>query len=384
MQYIKTSTAIALIGFLALHTNTTLAASENDPFYTLQRQSINDQVDVAGTVAALNTSRFTAQIPGRIELIAGKEGDNFEKGQELLRIDDSALRAKWEAATAKHDEAVAAIRNASAQLRREVYSPQSRASSSAPGGMGMPSMMDQMFTSPMQNMMGMRDRGSERQSDLINRETQLAQANSRLKQAQAQIREIEASLRDARTLAPFSGVIEILDVEMGDTVQPGQSLLTFSGTSGHRIEIDVPVRLVSNLHQDMPLATRLDGSGNRLKATISRIFPVADRSQHTVRVELELPLGSHATVGQYAEVAIPNNTASPKQLLLIPHSAIVKKGGLPLVFAVDESGTTRLRVVRLGERHNDMVIMLSGLHEGDRIVRTPTPGLRAGSVIKQQ
>ncbi|MCU7886269.1 MAG: HlyD family efflux transporter periplasmic adaptor subunit [Candidatus Thiodiazotropha sp. (ex Lucinoma annulata)] len=297
---------------MAFHTNTALVESKNSLIYTLKPQAITDQVDVAGTVAALNTTRFTAQIPGRIEFIAGEEGDHFKKNQELLRIDDSALRAKWEAATAKHDEALASIRNASAQLRREVYSPQSRAGSSAPGGMGMPSMMDQMFTNPMQNMMGMRDRGSERQSDLINRETQLTQANSRYKQAQAQIKEIEASLRDARTLAPFNGVVEILDVEVGDTVQPGQSLLTFSGISGHRIEIDVPVRLVVNLHQGMPLATRLDGTGDTLTATISRIFPVADRNQHTVRVELELPLGSHATVGQYTEVAIPSNTTNKK------------------------------------------------------------------------
>ena len=66
-------------------------------------------------------------------------------------------------------------------------------------------MMDQMFANPMQNMMGMRDRGTERTSDLVGAETQLAQATTRYKTAEANIREIQSMLRDTKGVAPFSG-----------------------------------------------------------------------------------------------------------------------------------------------------------------------------------
>ena len=53
---------------------------------------------VAGTVSADKTLQLTAQMPGRIATIAGQEGDAFDKGTVLVELDDSALRARREAA----------------------------------------------------------------------------------------------------------------------------------------------------------------------------------------------------------------------------------------------------------------------------------------------
>jgi len=371
-----------LTAALALSIQTVaLPASAQAPLHqlhTVARESVPISINIAGTVAALKTAQLAAQIPGRVMFIAGKEGDRFSQGDELIRIDDSALRAKLDAAVAQRDASLAAIRNSQAQYHRELVNPRSEAAGQAPGGMGMPAMMDQMFTNPMQNVMGMRSRGNERYSDIINSETQVAQANTQYKQAEAQIKEIQASLRDARTLAPFDGVIETLFVEMGDTKQPGQPLLTFSETTAFQVHTDVPVRLRPGLKPGMKLPVRLDGRGQPIPARISRIFPVADPTQHTVRVEMDLPLGTETTVGQYAEVSVPDSSASKTAGLYIPASSVVRKGGLPLVFTVGEDGKTRLRVVRLGEQLGDKITVLSGVREGDRLVANPQPGLRSG------
>ena len=226
-----------LILSLQSYTPAVCAAPGEEPqalaldLYQVQRQDTVGGIDIAGTVAALKTASLTAQIPGRVARIAGREGARFQRGDELIQIDDTALRARLDAAFASRNAALAAMRNANVQLHRELNSPQSEASTNAPGGMGLPAMMDQVFTSPMQNVMGMRSNNSERFSDVIGRETQLAQADTQYRQAEAQIKEIEASLRDARTIAPFDGVIETLHVELGDTMQPGQPLLTFSETN---------------------------------------------------------------------------------------------------------------------------------------------------------
>lgn len=246
----------------------------------------------------------------------------------------------------------------------------------------MPSMMDQAFTNPMQNMMGMRNRGAERHSDVVNRQTQVAQANTQYKQAEAQIKEIQASLRDARSIAPFNGVIESVNVEVGDTVQPGQQLLVYSETSGFQVLTDVPVRLRPGLSEGMSLEVRLDGADPVIYARISRIFPVADRTQHTVHFELDLPGNTVTTVGQYAEVSVPDLSTRQNSNLVIPNSAVRKKGGLPLVFVVDAKGFTKLRVVRLGEAANaGNTVVLSGIREGDLLINNPPPGLRAGTQV---
>ncbi len=355
---------------------------EQYQLYTVKREHTPLSIDIAGTVAARKTVELTAQLPGRVERIAGQEGDNFIDGDTLIKLDDRAWRAKLDAAVAARDVSYSAIRNARVQLNRELTSPQSRAGSQAPGGMGMPSMMDQMFTNPMQNMMGMRNRGAERGSDLVARETALAQANTQLKQAEAQIKEIQAILRDTKSIAPFSGVVEKVHVEEGDTVQPGQPMLTFSEAAGYQIHADVPQRLRSGLVEGMPIAVKLDGRGPSIVARISRIFPTADPNQHTVRVELDLPEGTGATAGQYAEVSVPDLSSSQSSDIVIPKTSVIRKGGLPLVFGVGPDGRARLRVVRLGEdAGHKMCVVLSGLREGDLLVDNPPPGLRSGTIV---
>jgi len=349
--------------------------------HRVSRQSIPLTVSFAGTVSADKTLQLTAQMPGRIARIAGQEGDHFDAGAVLVELDDSALLARLEAAGAARDAAAADIRNARVQLDRELYSPRSNSAGSAPGGMGMPAMMDHMFTNPMQNVMGMRDRGQERTSDLVSAETQLAQATTRLKTSEANIREIQSLLRDTKGVAQFSGVIQKVHVEVGDTVQPGQPLLDFSESAALVVETDLPVRLSRTLQLGQPVDVALQGE-QVLRAPVSRIHPVADPRQNTVRIELSLPLGSGATPGQYVEIRVPDKAAALPEQLTIPKSTIITKGGLPLVYAIDREGRARLRVVRLGNAADaDTQVVLSGVSAGDLLVDQPPPGLRAGTQI---
>ena len=349
--------------------------------HTVSRESIPLTVSFAGTVSADKTLQLTAQMPGRIAAIAGQEGDAFAEGTVLVELDDSGLLARLDAAIANREAAIADMRNARVQLDRELYSPRSNSSGAAPGGMGMPAMMDQVFTNPMQNMMGMRSRGTELHSDLVGAETALAQANTRMRSADANIKEIESMLRDTQGIAQFSGVIQKVHVEVGDTVQPGQPLIDFSESAALIVETDLPVRLSRSLHLGQPIDVSLQGS-ELIQAPVSLVHPVADPRQNTVRVELTLPTGSGATPGQYVEIRVPDNAARMPAQLTIPKTAIVTKGGLPLVYAIGNDGKARLRVVRLGNAPDDDTrIVLSGVNAGDRLVDEPPPGLRAGTQI---
>jgi RND family efflux transporter MFP subunit len=376
---LKTFVTAALI--LAVSPVTYAAPDGDFQLHQVTRESIALTLSFAGTVSADKTLQLTAQMPGRIADIAGQEGDAFEQDSILVELDDSALLARLEAAIANRDAAIADMRNARVQLDRELFSPRSNSSASAPGGMGMPAMMDQFFTNPMQDMVGLRNRGPELRSDLVVAETALAQANTRMKSAEANIREIESLLRDTQGVAPFSGVIQKVHVEIGDTVQPGQPLLDFSESDTLVVETDLPIRLSRTLQLGQTLDVILQGSST-LQAPVSLIHPVADPRQNTVRVELTLPDDNAATPGQYVEIRVPDVSSSIQAQLTVPTGAVVTKGGLPLVYAVGADGKARLRVVRLGNATDPgSRVVLSGVNEGDVIVNNPPPGLRAGTQI---
>lgn len=336
-------------------------------------------ISVGGTVVARQEVTLTAQYPGRVEAIAGVEGDSFPTGAELLRLDVADLLAQRQSAVAQLASAQAALRNADIQYRRELSSPQVAQS---PGGMGMPAMMDQVFTNPMQEMMGVRRPGAERSAEVHNRGTALEQARHGVQQAESRLREIDARIRDAKSLAPFAGVITHKHVEVGDPVQPGQPLLGYMAHAGLQLQVDVPARLRPALAEGMTFTARLDVHQRPVTARLARVFPTADADRHTVRMKFDLPEGSGAAAGMYAEILFPDPGRPEQRVLAVPRTAVLSRGGLKMVFLVDPDNRAQLRFVRTGGAvGNDLVRVLSGLSGGECVVAKPRPGLRTGDPV---
>jgi len=328
-------------------------------------------VILGASVIPLKEVTLAAQMPGRVESIAGELGDEFTAGTELLKINDDDLQAKKVAAEAAIATAQNSMQNAQVQYNRELWNP--RVYNPRPmAGMGAPSMFDGLFNnfgnaSPFGNSAG--NRGIERHADLVTQGTQLQTARAAITQAESGLREIEAKLRDTVAIAPFDGVITQKMVEVGDTVQPGQPLLMFSYSKFLRIKAEVPARLMPGLQKGMVVPARLDVGNQQVNARVAQISPIADSSQHTVTVKFDLPEGVPGGPGMYAEVMIPDVNSPTRALPVIPKAAIVSKGSLPAVRVLDENNAPKLRLVRTGNEINEnSVTILSGLKPGERIL----------------
>ncbi len=73
---------------------------------------LRSTVTLGGTVVPHKEVTLSAQLPGRIKFLAGREGDQFDENSVLAELDDSELRAQHQAAWAALRDADAAIRNA--------------------------------------------------------------------------------------------------------------------------------------------------------------------------------------------------------------------------------------------------------------------------------
>ncbi len=341
---------------------------------TVQPARMGSSVTIGGTVVAHKQVTLTAQIPGRVEFIAGKEGDRFKKDDVLVTIDDDQLLAMRRQAVAEYNNALAEIQHAQVMYQREIISPRSRSITAMPG-FGMPSLFDQMFTRPMQSFMPGTIGGSpefERYSDLYSQNVRLREAYNRLYAAQSKIEEIDAKLRDTRSFAPFDGVIVKKYVEVGDTVQPGQPLIDYADLTYLQIKADVPTRLLPGLKVGMMVPARIDVGNQVVQARVAQIYPAADPQRHTVTVKFDLPEGVKGGPGMYAEVMIPDVAAPVNTVPVIPDTAVIWRGSLPAVYVVGQDGKPHLRLIRLGDFvAPGQVSVLSGLKIGERIYATP-------------
>lgn len=326
----------------------------------VERRLVGGDTTIGGTVVPTQEITFTAQMPGAVQLIAGAEGDFFKRGAVLAVIDDSEMRARRAAAIAQISNAEAAFRNAEVQYFRERRDPTPQ------GG----NMMSQMM--PMPFFGDNKPTGVQRDATLHQYGTQIEQARGALVAAQAQLKEIEAKLQDVRSIAPFDGYIVRKHVNKGDTVQPGQPLLAFADMGQLQAQVEVPTRLAAPLQLGFTTRVKLDDPNQTVvMARVAQVFPMADPTRHTVRVKLDLQPGVPAKAGMYAEVLIPQPFSEQGSLPVIPVSAVVYRGGLPMVYVLDVEGTPRLHLLRLGEQYGDTVTVLTGLQGGERILLRP-------------
>lgn len=348
------------------------------PIISVMTAPTGSSVVLGGTIVPLREVTLSAQIPGRIEYLAGVEGEYFQAGEVVAAVDDDDLLAKREQALANLNAQSRAFQNSQVQYSKELWAPRSRDVSRMPG-MGLPSMFDMFFTRPMASSMGMGNPLLDRQADLYAQGTNMGQAHSRRIGAMSQLREVEAMLRDSRAVAPFDAIIVKKLVEVGQTVQPGQPLLKLADSHALQLQVEVPVRLVSGIHQDMVMPVILDVGTTRVQARVAQIYPVADNSRHTVKVKFDLPDGVPGGPGMYAEVMVPDSTVQVQNFPVIPNSAVIWRGSLPAVYIVNQKNENELRLVRLGEAiDNWNVAVLSGLRAGERIYARPSPSMASG------
>lgn len=334
-----------------------------------------DTVSLGGVIVPYREVTLAAQLPGRVEFLAGGEGDGFRSGEVLAALDDEALIAQRQQVMAELASAEAVLRNAGMQYQRELYSPYA---ARTPGGMQLPALMDRLFTRPFSGFIG---NGSivDRHAELADRGTAIERGRNAIYLTQSRLREIDAQLRDARSTAPFDGVIVGKFVEVGDAVQPGQAIYKFADLKYLQLQVEVPTRFVGELSKGQLLDGRLDGEGHAIQVRVAQIFPVADIRRHAVTVKFDVSTRAPAAPGMYATVMVPDDRTSTVGTVLAPASAILYRGSLPMLYVL-QGERYELRMVRVGERTGDNeIVVLSGLAAGEWVLDRPhRPGAEPG------
>ncbi len=364
-------------------------------------------VVLGGTVVANKEIVLTAQISGRVDYVAGNEGDWFNAGQVLVALNHDNILAQRDQAIANLYRTEAALGNAKVNYTKEYWAPQAYRdfnnqqaklnANSMMSGMGyFPSMFEKFFgmggMPGMSAMPGMNSPSSNflypntnlnpwvnRDLDLYNQENHVNMAKSQIMAMRSRVNEIDTHLRDARSISPFDGVIVEKLVEIGDTVQRGQPLVKYSDTRSLQLKVEVPARLVSALQKGTIVPAKLDVGNTYIEVRVAQIYPTADSQRHTVTVKFDLPDNVPGGPGMYAEVMVQDINTPINSMPVIPSSAIVRRGSLPAVFVLNAENKAELRLVRLGDQvDNQHIAVLAGVQPGENVFAYPHPGMRSG------
>lgn len=300
-----------------------------------------------GVVEAVRRADLSAQTAGRVAAMAVDVNDRVAAGELLLRITAVEQDAAANTARAQLRAADAAAAEAELNLRRYA------------------ALAEKQFVSPAQI-----------DQARAARDTAVAARDA----ARAQLAQAEQQAGYTLVKAPFDGIVSARAVEPGETVAPGQSLLSVYAPGDLRIEVAVPQSRAEAIRRD-PRAQVLLPGGRRVEPAQVVVFPAADPISHSVNVRLRLPdlegapaPGTTAKVVFAADAAAGEQGAAPP--LRIPATAVAQRGELSGVY-VKQGERLVLRQLRLGARIGDEVEVISGLLAGDRVVRDPVAAVQA-------
>jgi RND family efflux transporter MFP subunit len=194
--------------------------------------------------------------------------------------------------------------------------------------------------------------------------------------ARAQLAQAAQQARYTVVRAPFAGVVARRDVEPGETVAPGQPLMSVYAPGEVRIEETVPQPRADAILRD-PRARVLFADGREAMPVNVIVFPAADVASHSVAVRVTLPeLTPPPAPGTTAKVVFDAEAEGAGAIVRIPVSSIAQRGELSGVY-VRQGDRVLLRQVRLGARSGDTVEVISGLRAGDAVVRDPVAAMQA-------
>ncbi|MGP4970861.1 efflux RND transporter periplasmic adaptor subunit [Psychrobacter aquimaris] len=198
----------------------------------------------------------------------------------------------------------------------------------------------------------------------------------------ARIAALEAQLNKAQVRSKVSGTILTRNVEVGDLVQPGQSLFTIALDGKTEIRVPLDERNLSRLALQQPAVAIADAYPDKpFPVRISFIAPSIDPQRGTVEVRLSVyPVPDF--LRQDMTVSVNIETDQRAKALVIPNDALanVKEDSAEVLLLRD--GKIQRRVVKLGLRGLSASEVLSGLSAGDEILVDATVSLADGKRVR--
>ena len=202
-------------------------------------------------------------------------------------------------------------------------------------------------------------------------------------QAKAQYNVTANQLSYTNLYADTTGVVTNVAAEVGQVVGAGQAVVTVVSDGEKEVEIDVPENRLEQLKSAKTINVEFWALPDLvLSGTLREVSPIADEVTRTYKARVSLsnpPDGLE--LGMTASVTLLNNTSSDRTIF-IPLSAIYQTGDTPTVWVVDEKSVLKLTKVTVGEFKDDKIQVITGLKDGDIIVKAGVHKLSEGLKVK--
>jgi len=291
-------------------------------------------IEVRGVVRPARQATVSSRVTGPVVALRVNAGSRVAKGQVLLEIQPEATQGQLSQAQGALAQAEAALALAGRNFER---------------------------------YKALRTENAASELELDMARMQFEQARGAVAQAEGAVQAASTVADESFVRAPFAAqVVETL-VEVGDLAAPGRPLIRLDSLSNQQFWLTVRARDAVRVAIGDELAVSFDSRPDlgTVAGKVVEIVPAADPTTHTLTVKADLG-NIDVPSGFSGRATILGDS---RERLVVPASALHRRGGLELVVIRAADGTARTRAVTIGGVLPDgRIEVLSGIDAGDSVV----------------
>jgi HlyD family secretion protein len=359
------------------------------------RRDVVQSLVASGRVETPYRVGIGAQVVGTVAKVPVAEGDRVKAGQALIVLEAreaEALERQAEVAVAQAEARLRQLRElqlpvAGQSLRQaEVNLENARATYERNRRLHESGFIGRSALDESQRALDV----AQTQVDSARKQVETARpsgsdyalAASALAQAQASLQAARARLAYTTIRAPRDGILIARDVEAGDVVQPGKSLMVLSPEGETQVVVQIDERNLARLKVGQPALASADAYPNeRFKAEVVYLNPGVDPQRGTVEAKLRVA-EPPAYLRQDMTVSVDIEVERHPGVLALRAEALRDLGSAkPWVLKVNGSRTRR-QDVALGLRGEGWAEIRAGLAENDLVVPADNTAIKAGRRVR--
>ncbi len=291
-------------------------------------------ITAVGSLRSDESVTLRPEVSGRISAINFQEGQRVAKGQMLVRLDATVNEAELQQARANLKLAKTKFDRAVDLAKSNFISGQAR-----------------------------------------------DEAENNLRVAEAVLQVAEAKRAKMDLIAPFSGIIGLRSVSVGDYVKEGAELVNLESVDPLKVDFRVPEIYLRQVQVGQSLSVNLDAvPGKTYEGKVFAVNPLVDAAGRAIVIRAMVRNTDAALrPGMFARVRLFTREAS--DAMAVPETALVPSGDEQYVFRIVDGKALRTKV-DIGQRRDGMVEILRGVEPADVVVTAGQLKIREGSSVK--
>ncbi len=200
-------------------------------------------------------------------------------------------------------------------------------------------------------------------------------ATAVVRQREVAVSRAQRNLARTRLTAPFSGVVNAVNVQPGDTVSPNVAAVELLAVDPLDLYVEVTGATAAALELGQKVEVRVGDQVQSAEIVALQVDPRPSTFTHAVRLRLA---GEGLQPGVLAQAELP--LVPQRNALVVPIAAVAQEEGEAYVFSVND-GIARRTDVKLGMRVGDFQVITEGVKAGDKIVARNVAALADGERV---